>query len=117
MAMHTLRVKRVYEPPGPDDGQRILVDRLWPRGLTKEAAAIDLWLKEVAPSTALRQWFHAHLDQWPEFARRYAAELQAAPEGIATLRRAVASGPVTLLYAGKNETQNTALALKAFLEQ
>jgi uncharacterized protein YeaO (DUF488 family) len=111
-----IATKRVYEPPAPDDGQRILVDRLWPRGLTKAAAHVDLWLKDIAPSTALRQWAHREPDRWLEFQDRYWAELREQPEAVATLRRAIDAGKVTLLFAGKNETHNNAVALKAFLE-
>ncbi len=105
-----LRAKRVYEPPAPDDGRRILVDRLWPRGLTKERAAVDVWLKEIAPSTELRKQFHAEND-WEEFQRRYRVELDANPEAVARFREIVGEGPATLLYGVRNEDRNHALLL------
>lgn len=111
-----VRVKRVYESPAPEDGYRVLVDRLWPRGLTKAAAGVDLWLKEVAPSTELRRWFHANLDQWPEFRERYVAQVMANP-ALDELRAVVkehagrGGGGVTLLYAAKSEDRNHALIL------
>jgi uncharacterized protein YeaO (DUF488 family) len=112
-----IRIKRVYEPATPDDGRRVLIDRLWPRGLTKAAVHADLWLKDVAPSTALRQWVHAAPEHWAAFADRYREELDQQPEGLAILRQAIDAGPVTLLYAAKDETHNNALVLKAYLEQ
>jgi uncharacterized protein YeaO (DUF488 family) len=105
-----IRVKRVYLAPEDDDGQRILVDRLWPRGLTKEKAGVDLWLKDVAPSTDLRQSFHHGEIDWSEFRRRYEAELVRNP-ALVELRRLVAAGPVTLLYSVHDEAQNHALIL------
>lgn len=112
-----IRIKRVYELSSPEDGTRILVDRLWPRGLTKAAANVDLWLKEVAPSTALRQWFHQHPDLWPTFQARYWEELDANPQALATLAQARQEGPVTLLYAAKDQQRNNAVALQAYLER
>lgn len=108
------RIKRVYLPPEPSDGRRILVDRLWPRGLTKEKAAVDLWLKDVAPSDALRKWFHHEAANWDEFRRRYEAELAANP-AVGQLREAVAAGPATLLYGARDETQNQAAVLADYL--
>lgn len=95
----TIQVKRAYDPPAPDDGCRVLVDRLWPRGLSKERAAVDEWLREVAPSTVLRRWFAHDPVRWAEFKRRYSAELEApaAREAVARLRSLAAEGPITLL--------------------
>ncbi len=110
-------LKRVYEPPEPGDGTRVLVDRLWPRGIAKGRARIDLWLKDIAPSNALRKRFHARPEDWTAFRSAYAAELKAAPAQAAAkelwglLRR----GPVTLLYAARDERRNNAVALKAWL--
>lgn len=112
-----LRLKRVYEPPARDDGLRVLVDRLWPRGLKKDEAAIDLWLKEIAPSGALRRWFGHDPAKWPEFQRRYRDELQNRQAEIATLRDQGGSGTVTLLYGARDETHNQAVVLKEFLEE
>jgi uncharacterized protein YeaO (DUF488 family) len=103
-------IKRVYEPPSASDGYRVLVDGLWPRGLTREAAAIDDWKKSLAPSRDLRTWFDHQAERWPEFQRRYRAEL-AAPEAAAELRRLqeiAARGPLTLVYAARSETENNA---------
>ena len=110
-------VKRVYDPPSPDDGARILVDRLWPRGLTKEAAALDDWVKEVAPSNELRKWFHAHVERWDEFLARYAKELEKPPaqEAMTALRARGKRGRVTLLFSSKEADRNNATALAAFL--
>jgi uncharacterized protein YeaO (DUF488 family) len=112
-----LSVKRVYEPPEPGDGQRILVDRLWPRGIAKDKASIDLWLKAIAPSSALRKRFHAKPEMWQAFLAAYAAELAApeAQDAIAELRRAMKRGRVTLLYGARDERHNNAVALQAWL--
>jgi uncharacterized protein YeaO (DUF488 family) len=112
-----LKVKRVYEPAAKADGMRILVDRLWPRGIAKEKAKVDLWLKEIAPSNALRQRFHAKPEQWDEFRKAYAAELKSdeAAEAAKELRRHIRKGTVTLLYAARDEDHNNAVALKAWL--
>jgi uncharacterized protein YeaO (DUF488 family) len=108
-----IRLKRVYDPHAPEDGIRVLVDRLWPRGLKREAAAIDLWLKAAAPSDALRRWFGHDPNRWAEFRERYHAELRANPEAIAPLRDLVARGKtVTLLFAAKDAEHNNAVALK-----
>lgn len=110
-----IRVKRVYEAPSPGDGTRVLVDRLWPRGLTKEKAAVDVWLKELAPSTELRKWFNHEPEKWDTFQERYRKELKQRPEGWEQLSELVANGPVTLLFGSKEERFNDAVALKAFL--
>ncbi len=111
-----IKLKRVYEKPGPGDGCRILVDRLWPRGVSKAAAKLDLWLKEVAPSDSLRQWFAHDPAKWEEFQKRYAAEL----EGKAGLLRTIRDlerkeGTVTLLFGAKDPERNQAVALKRLL--
>ncbi len=115
--MAQLSVKRVYDPPSPEDGTRILVDRLWPRGVRKER--IDLWLKDIAPSDALRHEFHGHPDQWETFRAAYAAELGGAPAqaALATLDAKLKNGPVTLLYAAKDEIRNNAEALHLWLKE
>lgn len=110
-----IQVKRVYEAPSPDDGMRVLVDRLWPRGLSKEKAAVDLWLKELAPSTELRKWFGHAPEKWEEFQQRYRQELVQQPEALQRLSELAAGGPVTLLFGAKEERFNDAVALKAFL--
>jgi uncharacterized protein YeaO (DUF488 family) len=106
----------VYEDPSPADGRRILVDRLWPRGVTKERAATDLWLKEVAPSTALRRWFGHDPAKWPEFQRRYREELRGRPRELAELRGLAAAGPITLVYGARDQERNAAVVLKDFME-
>jgi uncharacterized protein YeaO (DUF488 family) len=108
---------RVYDEPGPDGGQRILVDRIWPRGLTKEAARLDLWLKEIAPSTALRRWFGHDPALWDEFQRRYRAELDANPAAVARLRALLRQGPATLLYSARDPVHNQAAALAAYIDK
>jgi len=112
-----LRVKRIYEAAAASDGMRILVDRLWPRGIAKETAKIDLWLKEIAPSNSLRQRFHAKPEKWDAFLKAYATELkaEAATEAAKELRRHIRKGTVTLLYAARDEAHNNAVALKALL--
>lgn len=110
-------LKRVYETPHDDDGTRILVDRLWPRGMTKERAKIDVWLKEITPSHELRTWYHHDSDKWPEFKRRYFAEIDAHPEAVRELLGYAEQGTITLVYAAKAPEHNHALALKQYLEQ
>ena len=114
-----LQLKRIYEAPAAGDGFRVLVDRLWPRGISKEKARIDLWLREIAPSTELRQWFDHDADKWPEFKRRYRAELKEDPlkkEKLSELRRLKKEKPeLTLLFSSKEEKFNNAHALKSFL--
>ncbi|MBV0891309.1 DUF488 domain-containing protein [Paracoccus sp. Z118] len=113
--MHEMRVKRAYEPPGDGDGQRVLVDRMWPRGVAKDELQIDAWLKEIAPSSKLRKWFGHDPAKWTEFQRRYAAELEDAGEPLAELRGMLKDGPVTLVYAAKDEDHNNAVALRQWL--
>lgn len=107
--------KRIYERPAPGDGRRVLVDRLWPRGVSKVAARIDYWAKAIAPSTTLRRWYGHEPAKWPEFRRRYFAELDANPEAMAELRRHLGRGTATLLYSSKEERLNNATALKEYL--
>ena len=110
-----LAIKRVYEEPDKDDGIRILIDRLWPRGLSKEKAHVDLWLKEIAPSTELRKWFAHDPAKWTEFKTRYRAELKHNSEQLAVLKQAIIKGPVTLLYGAKDEQHNDAIVLQELL--
>jgi uncharacterized protein YeaO (DUF488 family) len=112
-----IKIKRVYEPPAGDDGIRILVDRLWPRGLTKEKAAVDLWLKEIAPSTELRKWFGHDPEKWKRFQRRYETQIRRNDELIELLKEKAKQGTVTLLYGTRDEKHNEALVLKRFLER
>lgn len=114
--MKQLTVKCVYDSPAPGDGTRILVDRLWPRGVSKDK--IDLWLKDLAPSDALRHEFHGHPDRWDEFRAAYATELgsPSAQSALAALDAERRKGPVTLLYAAKDENRNNALALRLWLD-
>lgn len=112
-----INTKRVYEKPAKDDGFRILVDRLWPRGLTKEKARVDLWMKEIAPSDALRKWFHHEEGTWPEFEKRYRAELKKRDQLFAELKRLQKEhGKLTLLFGSKDENQNQAVVLAAILK-
>jgi uncharacterized protein YeaO (DUF488 family) len=113
------RIKRIYEPAGKDDGLRVLVDRLWPRGVAKQKAHIDLWLRDLAPSDALRRMVHADPAKWDEFVKAYGRELKQAPAqtALAELRKLPRSRPVTLLYAARDEVHNNAVALKRWLER
>jgi len=110
-----IRLKRVYETPSDDDGMRILVERLWPRGLTKAAAAIDLWTKDVAPTGNLRKWYGHQPSRWQEFRRRYLLELAANDEATEALRTACAAQPATFLFAARDLELNSAVVLKSFL--
>lgn len=109
------KIKRVYERPDKEDGVRILVDRLWPRGLTKAKASVDLWLKDVAPSTELRKWFGHDPAKWTEFKTRYRAELRENDEQVKLLKAEIAKGTVTLVYGAKDEEHNEAVVLQEFL--
>jgi uncharacterized protein YeaO (DUF488 family) len=112
-----IQIKRIYEEPTEDDGIRILVDRLWPRGVSKEAAQLDEWMKDIAPSDALRKEFHHDPERWEDFKEKYFEELADKPEPVERLRRLVEEeDKVTLLYAAKDEAHNNARALKAFLD-
>lgn len=110
-----LRLKRAYEPASPDDGVRILVDRLWPRGVSKEKAALDEWIKEVAPSTELRQWFGHDPERWLEFQRRYKAELRQHSHELDRIRALAKTKTITLVYSAHDETHNDAVVLKDVL--
>ena len=109
-----LRTKRIYEPKSPDDGLRVLVDRLWPRGMTKAEAALDLWFKEAAPSAELRKWFDHRLDRWEEFRRRYLIELQTSAQ-VQNLRALAEKQNITLLYGARDREHNEAVVLATFL--
>ncbi|MGC9444983.1 MAG: DUF488 domain-containing protein [Candidatus Methanospirareceae archaeon] len=111
-----LQAKRIYEQPSEDDGFRILVDRLWPRGISKDKANVDLWLKDIAPSTELRKWFAHKEERWDEFKQRYFVELKEKTELIQTIRAKSEQGSVTLLYSAKNDTFNNAIALEEYIE-
>jgi uncharacterized protein YeaO (DUF488 family) len=112
-----ISIKRIYEPSAPSDGYRVLVDRLWPRGVNREAAALDHWAKAIAPSTELRQWYDHRPDRWPEFQQRYHLELAApaAAEEFTQLKAIAAKRAVTLLTATRNETENHAVVLRDLL--
>jgi uncharacterized protein YeaO (DUF488 family) len=110
-----IKLKRAYDPSSPDDGTRILVDRLWPRGISKEKAALDRWMKEIAPSTELRTWFGHDPKRWTEFRRRYAEELREHRDLVAELRSLARQRPLTLVYAAHDETHNDAVVLRDML--
>ena len=112
-----IQLKRVYEGAGPEDGERFLVDRLWPRGLRKETAALNGWPKDAAPSHELRKWFHGGGGPWEAFRGRYFKELDANPDGWRSLLAAAREGTVTFLYAAKDPDHNNAAALKEYLEE
>ena len=112
-----IKIKRVYEQPSSDDGSRILVDRLWPRGLTKEKAHVDLWLKEIAPSTELRHWFRHDPKKWKNFRGRYETEIRKNDDSIGMLKDIAKKGTITLLYGARDEKHNEAQVLKRFLER
>lgn len=112
-----IKLKRAYDEPSKEDGFRFLVERLWPRGLTRERLDLDLWLKDVAPSPELRKWFSHDIQKWEEFRRRYLAELEKKSEVVDALREKDREGTVTLVYAAKDEQHNSAVVLKAFLER
>jgi uncharacterized protein YeaO (DUF488 family) len=112
-----VKLKRIYDQPEPADGRRILVDRLWPRGISKERARLDWWLKEIAPSDELRRWFGHDPDRWPEFRVRYQGELQAQGQLLQELRSIAAQETITLLYAAKDQERNNAVLLKDLLAQ
>jgi uncharacterized protein YeaO (DUF488 family) len=111
-----IHLKRVYEEPSKNDGVRVLVERLWPRGLTKERAAVDLWLKELAPSAELRKWFGHDPDRWKQFRDRYRRELRAKKDAVRLLKQKARAGTVTLVYAARDEEHNGALVLQRFLQ-
>ena len=107
-----IKLKRAYEVPAPEDGVRILVDRLWPRGLSKQRAAINQWMKDISPSTKLRQWFGHDPSRWDEFRRRYATEVHQHPELLDQLRSLARKGQITLVYSASDEVHNDAVALR-----
>ena len=115
IAARYIKLKRAYSPPSAVDGTRILIDRLWPRGVKKSDAAIDRWIKDIAPSTALRKWFGHDPARWQEFRRRYAAEIRDHAGQLAELRAAARKGPVTLLFGARDELHNDAVVLRDVL--
>ena len=115
--MAKIQVKRIYEEPEKSDGFRVLVDRRWPRGISKERAALDLWMKTVAPSTELREWFGHDPKRWKEFVKRYRAELREHTTELAELRSRARKGPLTLLFGARDSEHNEAIVLKETLEQ
>lgn len=113
--MHKISTKRVYDAPNGYDGFRVLVDRVWPRGMTKDKASIDLWLKEIAPSTELRKWFGHDPERWAEFGARYREELKGQQTLLEELRGHASKAPLTLVYSARDETHNQAVVLKDVL--
>ncbi|NLV23945.1 MAG: DUF488 domain-containing protein [Deltaproteobacteria bacterium] len=111
-----IRLKRAYEKPDPEDGCRVLVDRIWPRGVKKEELRVDFWMKEIAPSTELRRWFGHDPSKWDEFRQRYFLELEGLKESVESLRNRARQGPLTLVYGAADEKHNNAAALKELLE-
>ena len=115
--MATIHARRVYEDPAPGDGVRVLVDRVWPRGVSRERAAVSLWLKDIAPSTPLRKWFGHDRARWDGFRKRYFEELDAMPDVVAQLRDAAAGNTLTLVYSARDTTCNQAVALSEYLQR
>ncbi len=115
--MSNIHLKRVYDEPSPDDGLRVLVERLWPRGLSKERAKVDVWLKAIAPTTELRNRFHHDPEKWVEFCEKYQSEMEKNLVVVEELERLIAEGNVTLVYAARDQAHNGALALKDFLDR
>ncbi len=113
----SIQIKRAYEPASPGDGTRILVDRLWPRGLSKDKLKLDAWMKDLAPSNELRKWFHHDVGNWAEFQKRYFKELSQQPDKVDELRKQAKRHTVTLVYGARDETHNDAVALKKYLEK
>jgi uncharacterized protein YeaO (DUF488 family) len=111
-----IKIKRIYDPPAPDDGFRILVDRLWPRGLSKIKAQVDLWLKDIAPSHELRKWYAHDLGKWAEFKKKYFKEIEGEKESFDLIIKKAKGGTVTFLFSSQEENLNNAIALKEFLE-
>ena len=111
-----IRIKRVYEPPAKNDGYRILVDRLWPRGLSREKAELDEWLKEIAPSEQLRKWYSHDADKWAEFKAQYLLELADKEDLVQAIMEKAGANHVTLVYGTKETERNNAVALKEFIE-
>lgn len=116
--MVCIKIKRVYEPAAPDDGYRVLVDKLWPRGIRKDVLRYDLWARDITPASELRAWYHADPGaRWPEFRRKYTEELRSSQAVRDFVRNIAGKGTVTLLYASKNAAENHALILQEFLER
>ena len=111
-----IAIKRVYEPAAESDGFRILIDRIWPRGLSKDQSHIDLWLKDIAPSTALRKWFGHSPAKWSEFNSKYCSEIDEHSEEVEIIRKHMKEGPVTLIYAAKDTQHNNAIVLKRYIQ-
>ncbi|MBO0910909.1 MAG: DUF488 family protein [Acidobacteria bacterium] len=111
------KLKRAYEPASRDDGRRFLVERLWPRGVTKEALRLDTWLKDVGPSPELRKWYNHDVSRWPEFERRYRAELKLNPDAWSPIFEAARRGKVTLIYAARDTEHNSAVVLAGYLDE
>jgi uncharacterized protein YeaO (DUF488 family) len=110
-----LHIKNIHAPPSADDGARVLVDRIWPRGVSKQSAALTLWLKDIAPTTTLRKWFNHEPARWEEFCRRYHRELDESPSAVGQLREIMKSGRVTLVYGAHDTVHNNAAALREYL--
>jgi len=113
----SIKLKRAYDEPEKSDGFRILVERLWPRGVTKEKAGIDLWMKDIAPSTELRKWYSHDVEKWPEFKKRYRQELKDNKGVVAELKSIVSEKDVTFIYAAHDEEHNSAVVLKEYIEK
>ena len=113
----TIAIKRAYDPPAAGDGFRVLVDRLWPRGVSKQTLKLDAWMRDLAPSTELRRWVHDDMTQWKEFKKRYFQELKTQPDLVAELKARARAGRATLIHAKRDETHNNAAALKEYLER
>lgn len=111
-----IKLKRAYDAPAPGDGYRVLVDRLWPRGLTKEKLRLDAWAKDLAPSHELRKWIHGDMTHWAEFKGRYVKELDGQPDAVAEIRGKIRSDTVTLIFATRDPEHNHAAVLKEYLE-
>lgn len=110
-------LKRAYDDPSPEDGHRVLVDRLWPRGVSRDRLRLDAWMQEISPSDELRRWTHADPSRWDEFRRRYRAELESHRDELLALAERAAGGTVTLVFAAKDEERNNAVVLKEYLEE
>ncbi|WP_323716665.1 DUF488 domain-containing protein [Paracoccus aminovorans] len=115
--MPAISIRRAYDPPDPGEGRRVLVDRIWPRGISRETLGADLWLREIAPSDDLRHWFGHDPQKWDEFRRRYGKELDANPQPVRELRHLANAGPVVLLYGARDTRHNNAVALRDYLAQ
>jgi len=115
--MSSIWVRRAYDAPGRSDAQRILVDRLWPRGVSKDDLKLDEWMKDIAPSDDLREWFNHDAEKWKDFKELYAKELDENEDAVTAIRERISKGRVTLVYGAKDEDHNNAVALKAYLEE